>query len=81
MCMHAGVDSSVAAIELARANAALNGVPEVACAFERADAAAFMAAAAARGQVWDVVVLDPPKLAPSRRVLQAGTPGKITERL
>ena len=38
---HAGVDSSEAALELARANAALNGVDGV-CRFQRADVAAFM---------------------------------------
>ena len=36
-----GVDSSEAALELARANADLNGVSDV-CSFERADVAAFM---------------------------------------
>lgn len=62
----AGVDSSEAALELARANAQRNGVADV-CQFVRADVAEFMRAAAP--QAWDIVVLDPPKLAPSRKVL------------
>ena len=61
----AGVDSSEAALELARANAQRNGVADV-CRFVRADVAEFMRAAAP--QAWDLVVLDPPKLAPSRKV-------------
>ena len=61
----AGVDSSEAALELARANAQRNGVADV-CQFVRADVAEFMRAAAP--QAWDIVVLDPPKLAPSRKV-------------
>lgn len=52
-------------MRLAEANAAANGLSDRA-AFFRDDAGAFMAAAAERGDAWDVVVLDPPKLAPSR---------------
>ena len=61
----AGVDSSEAALELARANAQRNGVAGV-CQFVRGDVADFTRAAAP--QAWDIVVLDPPKLAPSRKV-------------
>lgn len=61
-----GVDSSAPAVELAAANAAANGLGGR-CAFFRDDVAAFMRAALERGDAWDVVVLDPPKLAPSRR--------------
>jgi 23S rRNA G2069 N7-methylase RlmK/C1962 C5-methylase RlmI len=39
-------------------------------ALHRADSSAFLSAANARGQQWRVVVLDPPKLAPSRRDLE-----------
>jgi 23S rRNA G2069 N7-methylase RlmK/C1962 C5-methylase RlmI len=63
----AGVDSSGPAVRLAEANAAANGLSGRA-AFFRDDAGAYMAAAAERGDAWDVVVLDPPKLAPSRCV-------------
>jgi 23S rRNA G2069 N7-methylase RlmK/C1962 C5-methylase RlmI len=94
-----GVDSSRAALELARLNAQLNGIavlpeprnsddgapaataaaaaasstppaPGPALALHRADASAFLSAANSRGQQWRVVVLDPPKLAPSRRDLE-----------
>ena len=65
----AGVDSSAAALELARANAELNGVPESLCSFTRADVAPFMREAAAAGMLWDLIVLDPPKLAPNRKTL------------
>eukprot|EP00887_Chlorella_sp_A99_P007358 scaffold2.g7358.t1 len=49
-----GVDSSAAALALARRNAELNGVQE---------------RAAAEGRQWDLLVLDPPKLAPSHKAL------------
>ncbi|KAK9830892.1 hypothetical protein WJX81_002094 [Elliptochloris bilobata] len=61
-----GVDSSAAALALARANAERNGVADR-CQFVKADVAEFMRAAAP--QAWDIVVLDPPKLAPSRKAL------------
>jgi len=83
------VDSSVAALALARENAALNGVSLVAeeeeedkeqhdashqtqgvLALHKADASAFLSTANAQGQQWRVVVLDPPKLAPTRRDLE-----------
>lgn len=63
-----GVDSSAGALELAQRNAELNGVQDR-CTFERADASKYMAAALQAGQQWDVVVLDPPKLAPNRKAL------------
>jgi hypothetical protein len=65
----AGVDSSAAALELAEANARLNGLPSTSYAFVKADVAAFMQSAVVEGRTWDVVVLDPPKLAPSKKVL------------
>lgn len=97
--MHAGVDSSASALQLARTNARLNGIaveedgnPDeadqqtttgsapsssdstsgTACTatFERADVAEYLKQAQARGEggTWDVVILDPPKLAPTRSV-------------
>jgi len=56
-----GVDSSNAAIDRARRNAALNGVERV-CTFEEADIAEVLR----RREVYDVVVLDPPALAKTR---------------
>lgn len=51
-------------------------VPYVAstrCTFEKADVAVFMKQARAAGKQWDVVILDPPKLAPNRKSLQGAT--------
>ncbi|KAK3233929.1 hypothetical protein CYMTET_55801 [Cymbomonas tetramitiformis] len=63
------VDSSGPALDIARANATLNGVEGI-CRFEKADCAKFMKAAAAAGDLFDIVVLDPPKLAPTRGSLR-----------
>lgn len=62
-----GVDTSAPALELARSNAALNGLPQ--CNFEEEDASAFMRTAFQEGRRWDLIVLDPPKLAPSVKAL------------
>lgn len=64
-----GVDSSGPAIELANANAALNGIEEDRSTFIRQDIKNFLNLSLAEGRSWDVVVLDPPKLAPSRKIL------------
>lgn len=63
------MDSSASALALAEANAALNGVLLSSITLVKDDVAAFMAAALAAGRSWDVVVLDPPKLAPTKKVL------------
>ncbi|KAH8072824.1 S-adenosylmethionine-dependent methyltransferase [Aureococcus anophagefferens] len=63
-----GVDSSATAVDLARRNAAANGLD--ACAFEDADVSAWLKASDAR---YDVVVCDPPKLAPSAKTLPRAT--------
>lgn len=60
-----GIDSSAAAVALATRNAEINGLSST-TRFERAEAAAFMRAAREEGLQWDLVVLDPPKLAPNR---------------
>ena len=70
-----GIDSSGPAIELARENAKLNGFGEdhqspQTVSFERADAMQFMRTALSEGKQWDIVVLDPPKLAPNKKSLQ-----------
>ena len=64
-----GLDSSEAALTLARANAELNGVAER-CRFERADVFAELPRRAKAGERFDLVVLDPPKMARSRAGLQ-----------
>lgn len=67
-----GVDSSTTAVDLARRNAQANAMHlEGGCTFERSDAGEFMKGALAAGMNWDVVILDPPKLAPSRKSLPA----------
>lgn len=65
-----GVDSSAPAVQLATRNAVLNGLDPATCHFLQADVMDFMKDVRSRGQTWDVVILDPPKLAPSRKVLQ-----------
>lgn len=64
-----GIDSSAPAVELAKSNAELNGVADK-CSFEKADSAEYMKRAGKEGKNWDIVVLDPPKLAPSKKSLQ-----------
>lgn len=68
-----GVDSSQGALDLARAAVELpaNAIPAGRCDFERADAFQFMAAAAERGDLYDVVIVDPPALAKSRKDAEA----------
>ena len=60
-----GVDSSQDAVDAAISNASLNNLPENVISFERADIADFMKVAYEKGKRYDVIVLDPPKLAPS----------------
>ncbi|GBG00537.1 hypothetical protein Rsub_13240, partial [Raphidocelis subcapitata] len=67
-----GVDSSGPAVALATANARANGL-EGRVGFYKDDVSAFMRAAVERGDAWDVVVLDPPKLAPNRSALRAAS--------
>ena len=60
-----GVDSSQDAIEAATSNAELNGIDEGRIQFVKDDIAKYMQTAYTDGASFDVVVLDPPKLAPS----------------
>jgi 23S rRNA (cytosine1962-C5)-methyltransferase len=64
------LDSSDDALARARRNAQLNALPESALAFERADVFAWLRKARDRRQSFDLIVLDPPKLAPSARVAE-----------
>jgi len=64
-----GVDSSSSAIELAKKNSLLNNV-ESCVEFYKDDATKFMQEALKQGRQWDIVILDPPKLAPSRTLLK-----------
>ena len=58
------VDASAGALERARANAARNGIEHLSCV--EADAFDFLRDAAARGERYDVIALDPPALAKNR---------------
>eukprot|EP00210_Caulerpa_lentillifera_P000327 g320.t1 len=57
-----GIDSSKPAVKLAEENARLNGVRET-CTFQSSDILNALQIAARNQEEWDVVVLDPPKLA------------------
>jgi 23S rRNA G2069 N7-methylase RlmK/C1962 C5-methylase RlmI len=59
-----GVDSSQDAIDISEKNVALNGIEE-GVEFVKEDIANFMKRASEEETEWDVIVLDPPKLAPS----------------
>lgn len=67
--LHAGIDSSAPVVELAAQNAQLNGYQDT-CSFVKADIHRFMQEADAEERQWDIIVLDPPKLAPSRKSLE-----------
>lgn len=60
------VDSSAPSLEMARVNAARNGVDER-MSFVQSEVSIYLDEAADRGEKWDCVVLDPPKLAPSAK--------------
>lgn len=57
------------ALELAKENIVLNDMDPRRITFLREDAMEFMKGALSRNESWDVVVVDPPKLAPRRKVL------------
>jgi 23S rRNA G2069 N7-methylase RlmK/C1962 C5-methylase RlmI len=63
-----GVDSSAAAIQVAQENARLNQCQDK-TTFIQSDIADYMQQAAQRNLSFDVVVLDPPKLAPTESTL------------
>ncbi len=66
------VDLAAPAIEAARRNFARNGLPSDRAHFAAEDAFAFLARAAAAGELYDLVVSDPPSFAPNRRALPTG---------
>lgn len=68
-----GVDTSMPALELANENIILNNLDPGKISFLRRDATEFMKDAVARNESWDIVILDPPKLAPRRKVLQSAS--------
>lgn len=70
-----GIDSSAPALALAQRNAELNGLGD-ACAFEKHDVLKFLKARDEDpdAEPFDVVICDPPKLAPSVKDLPRATP-------
>jgi 23S rRNA (cytosine1962-C5)-methyltransferase len=68
-----GVDVSAPALELARANAQLNGLANL--SFVRADVFAQMRALAEAGERFGMVVLDPPKFARARHAVEEALRG------
>ncbi|MCS6975654.1 MAG: class I SAM-dependent rRNA methyltransferase [Gemmatales bacterium] len=65
-----GVDSSEAAVKLARLNAARNGFSEQQAAYHRADVFEFMQEAVRHRERFGVVVLDPPKFARTKSAVE-----------
>ena len=59
------VESSAPALELARENLAANGFDPARVTFEQADVFAYQRLLRDRGQSFDLVILDPPKFAPT----------------
>ncbi|KAF3448802.1 hypothetical protein FNV43_RR09515 [Rhamnella rubrinervis] len=68
-----GIDTSLPALELAKENIVLNKMDPGRISFLREDATLFMKGALSRNESWDIVILDPPKLAPRRKVLQSAS--------
>ena len=69
MCCGAGVDSSAPALALAEQNAQLNSYSSEQYTFLKDDIAKYMQQQIEAGSKWDLIVLDPPKLAPNRKSL------------
>ncbi|CAN8248220.1 unnamed protein product [Cochlearia groenlandica] len=68
-----GIDSSLPALELARENIILNHMEPEKVVFLKQDSTEFMKGALSREETWDIVILDPPKLAPRKKVLHNAT--------
>lgn len=64
------MDSSASALALAESNAELNGWHPPQYCFLKDDIAKYMQQQIVAGSQWDLVVLDPPKLAPNRKSLE-----------
>jgi 23S rRNA (cytosine1962-C5)-methyltransferase len=68
-----GIDSSARALDCARRNAALNRLEQV--RFHEADVFSFLREQVSGGAQWDMVILDPPAFAKSRRHVPAAKRG------
>ena len=62
-----GVDASAPALQLAAANARLNGLDDGRVRFEASDAFKWLQARAEAGERFDMIILDPPRFARSSR--------------
>ena len=69
-----GIDSSESALKMAAANAELNGVADR-CQYRRGDVRNELEAMAEQEAVFDVVILDPPRMARTRDGLHRATKG------
>lgn len=58
------------ALELAKENIVLNNMDPGRISFLREDATEFMKGALSKNESWDVVIVDPPKLAPRKKVFE-----------
>ncbi len=63
----ASVDSSGVAIEFGRRNAAANGLADSRAEWREADVFGYLREARAQGRGFDLIVLDPPKFAPTEK--------------
>ncbi|KAK7405431.1 hypothetical protein VNO78_06717 [Psophocarpus tetragonolobus] len=68
-----GIDTSLQALELAKENVVLNNIDPGIISFLKEDATEFMKGALLRNESWDIVIIDPPKLAPSKKVLHSAS--------
>lgn len=71
-----GIDSSESALVLAKANAELNGVADR-CQWQRDDVRPALEAMAAKGTLFDAVILDPPRMARTRGGLDRAINGYV----
>ncbi|QCD85980.1 ribosomal RNA large subunit methyltransferase I [Vigna unguiculata] len=68
-----GIDTSLLALELAKENVLLNSIDPGRISFLKEDATEFMKGALSRNESWDIVIIDPPKLAPTKKVLHSAS--------
>jgi len=61
------------ALDLANENIVLNELNHGKISFVKGDATTFMKGAISENELWDLVILDPPKLAPRKKVLQSAS--------
>jgi 23S rRNA (cytosine1962-C5)-methyltransferase len=71
-----GIDSSQAALDLAAANAELNGVGDR-CEFQKGDVKVVLRELADQSRVFDTVILDPPRMARTRGGLDRAIRGYV----